>query len=199
MTYDIITILFDDFETLDVFGPVEVLGRLKKEFDIHFYSINGGIIKSSQGVPILTKSLLELDIKNHILLIPGGMGTRELIGDQLFINHLKRLSINAKYILTVCTGSILFSRTGFLNGKKATTNKRVFKWTDEFPDVEWVKKARWINDGCIYTSSGVSAGIDMSLGFVADLLGYGVARKLSTEIEYSWHEDSTWDPFSDIY
>lgn len=196
---DVITILFDDFETLDVFGPVEVLGRLKEDFNIHFYSLNGGIIKSSQNVPVLTKPLQELDSENYILLIPGGMGTRELINNKFLLNYLKKLSDDAEYILTVCTGSILFSRTGLLNGKKATTNKRVFSWTNQFSDVKWVKKARWIRDGNIYTSSGVSAGIDMTLGFVADLLGYELAKEQSRHIEYEWHEDSSWDPFSDIY
>lgn len=196
---DVITILFNNFETLDVFGPIEVLGRLKDEFNIHFYSLEGGIIKSSQGVPVLSKSIHELDINNHILLIPGGIGTRELLRDEIFLNHLKCLSVNAEYILTICTGSILFSRTGLLDGKKATTNKRVFSWTSEFPKINWVKKARWIKVDNIYTSSGISAGIDMTLGFVADLLGYDIAKQQSIEMEYHWHEDSSWDPFSEIY
>lgn len=196
---DVITILFNNFETLDVFGPIEVLGRLKEDFNIHFYSLEGGIIKSSQCVPVLSKSILELDLNDYILLIPGGIGTRDLIQDLIFLNHLKHLSSNAEYILTVCTGSLLFSRTGLLDDKKATTNKRVFSMTSEFPEINWVKKARWIKDDNIYTSSGVSAGIDMTLGFVADILGYDIAKQQSIEMEYSWHEDSSWDPFSDIY
>lgn len=196
---EIITILFDNFETLDVFGPVEILGRLKEDFRVHFFSMDGGIIKSSQNVPILTKSLLKFEGKNYTLIIPGGIGVRELVKNEIFLNHLKLISTNAEYILTICTGSILLSKTGLLNNKRATTNKRVFTWTREFPDVIWVNKARWINDGNIYTSSGVSAGIDMTLGFIADLLGYEVAKKQSIEIEYDWKEDPLRDPFSDIY
>lgn len=197
--YEVVTILFDNFETLDVFGPVEILGRLRDDFNVHFYSADGGIIESSQGVPILTSSFLELNINNHILLIPGGKGVRDLVDNETFLKSLKSLSIHAEYILTVCTGSILFSKTGLLDGKKATTNKRVFQWTHQFPEVDWVKSARWINDGNIYTSSGVSAGIDMTLGFVSDLLGYEVAKRQSVEIEYDWKEDSSWDPFCEIY
>lgn len=133
------------------------------------------------------------------MIIPGGIGVRELVKNEIFLNHLKLISNKAEYILTICTGSILLSKTGLLNNKRATTNKRIFTWTREFPDVIWVKKARWINDGNIYTSSGVSAGIDMTLGFIADLLGYEVAKKQSIEIEYDWKEDPLWDPFSDIY
>lgn len=196
---DVITILFDDFETLDVFGPVEVLGRLKDEFTIHFYSLEGGIIKSSQNVPVVTKPLSELNIANYILLIPGGMGTRKLVENKNFIKNLEYLAQSAEYILTVCTGSILFSCTGLLNGKKATSNKRVFAWTNQYPAIKWIKNARWVKEGNIYTSSGVSAGIDMTLAFISDLLGYDVSKQQSIEIEYDWHEDSSWDPFSKLY
>lgn len=196
---EIIVILFNNFETLDVFGPVEILGRLKTEFNINFHSLDGGIIKSSQNVPVLTKPLSEIGSDNYLLVVPGGIGTRELVQDDNFLNQLKTLSENADYVLTICTGSILLSKTGILDGKRATTNKRVFSWTDKLPEVDWVKKARWIKDGNIYTSSGVSAGMDMTLGFISDLLGYEVAKNQSVEIEYDWKEDSSWDPFSEIY
>ncbi|MBF4474253.1 DJ-1/PfpI family protein [Methanobacterium formicicum] len=197
--HEVITVLFDGFETLDVFGPVEILGRLENEFKLHFHSIDGGIVKSSQRVPVLTESLSSLDFTDYILMIPGGMGTRKLVKDEVFLDHLKPLALNAEYILTICTGSILLARTGLLNDRNATTNKRVFVWTNNFPEVNWVREARWVQDGNIYTSSGVSAGMDMALGFVADQLGYNVAKKQSIEIEYEWKEDSTWDPFSKIY
>jgi transcriptional regulator GlxA family with amidase domain len=197
---EISTLLFNNFETLDVFGPIEILGRLKDHFNPQFYSQNGGIIVSSQNVSIMTKPISDINSTSFILLVPGGIGTRELVKDKVFINNLDLLSKNAEYILTVCTGSILFSKTGLLNGKRATSNKRAFFWTkNESPDVIWIKKARWIKDGNIYSSSGVSAGIDMTLGFISDLLGYDIAKKQSIEIEYDWKEDSEWDPFSELY
>ena len=70
-----------------------------------------------------------------------------LIGDEHFINDLKCLAESAEYILTVCTGSLLLAKTGLLSGKKATSNKRFFAWAvQESPDVDWVKKARWVKD-----------------------------------------------------
>ncbi|MDO5835342.1 MAG: DJ-1/PfpI family protein [Methanobacterium sp.] len=197
--HQIVTLLFNNFETLDVFGPLEILGRLKKEFHVNLYSLEGGIIKSTQDVPVHTRTLSRMNFENYILMIPGGIGTRELINDEIFLEHLKTLSINAEYILTICTGSILLAKTGLLDDKKATTNKRVFKWTEHFPKVDWVREARWVTDKNIYTSSGVSAGMDMALGFVADQLGYEVAKRQSIQIEYDWKEDSTWDPFSTLY
>jgi putative intracellular protease/amidase len=197
---EIVTVLFDYFETLDVFGPVEIPGRLKEHFNIQLCSMEGGIVTSSQNVKVVTQSLAEVNASPYILFIPGGVGTRELIKDDIFIGKLKSLSRNAEYILTVCTGSILFSKTGLLNGKKATSNKRVFSWAEkESPEVIWIRKARWMKDGNLYTSSGVSAGMDMTLGFVADILGYDIAKQQSIEIEYDWKEDAAWDPFSEIY
>jgi putative intracellular protease/amidase len=197
---DIITILFNDFESLDVFGPIEIFGRLKDNFNPQFYSQNGGIIISRQKVPILTMAISAINSNNYILFLPGGIGTRGLLKDEVFIEILKSLSVDAEFIFTVCTGSILFSKTGLLNGKKATSNKRVFPLAGkESPEVIWIKKARWVRDGNIYTSSGVSAGIDMTLGFVSDLLGYAVAKQQSNEIEYDWKEDPDWDPFSELY
>jgi len=197
---DIITILFPNFETLDAFGPVEILGRLKDHFHLRFVSPTGGIITSTQNVPIATEALSGISASRYILLVPGGFGVANLLTDEHFIHDLKSLAQGAEYILTVCTGSILLSKTGLLSGKKATSNKRLFSWAvHESPGVDWIRKARWVKDGNIYTSSGVSAGMDMTFGFISDLLGRDVAKQQSIEIEYDWKEDANWDPFSDIY
>lgn len=193
-------VVFDGFETLDLFGPVEVFGRLEEDFAINLYSEHGGIITSSQKVQVMTEPMNKIGDLPYILFIPGGIGTRDLVRDERFIDRLKTLAEDAEFILTVCTGSILFSKTGILNGKKATSNKRVFNWGPaESPGVNWIKKARWIRDGNIYTSSGVSAGIDMSLGFISDIIGHETAEKISTGIEYCWNDDSGADPFAEIY
>ncbi|WP_420809902.1 DJ-1/PfpI family protein [Francisella halioticida] len=192
--------MFNDFETQDVLGPVEVLGSFKKHFKKKYYFLEGGNVISSQNVSIATKKLSQTNLKNYILFIPGGMGTRQLIYDIDLIAELARLAASAKYILTVCTGSSLFSRTKLLDNKRATSNKKVLNWTKSIaPDVIWIDKARWIKDDNIYSSSGVSAGIDMSLGFIADLLGYEIAKQKSIEIEYSWQEDANIDEFANIY
>lgn len=197
---NVVVILFKDFETLDVFGSVEILGRLKDDFTLRFFSPTGGITTSTQNVPIVTEALSAISGSGHVLLIPGGLGVVNLVRNEHFINDLKFLARRALYILTVCTGSLLLAKTGLLSGKKATSNKRLFSWVvQESPDVHWVKKARWVRDGQIYTSSGVSAGMDMTLGFVADVLGRDIARQQSIEIEYDWKEDAGWDPFSEIY
>ncbi len=197
---EILCVVFDQFETLDLFGPVEMFGRMTDTFRCAFYSHNGGVVESSHGVPIVTKAFSEAPSSGHVLLIPGGAGTRTLVGDAAFVDELTHLARGAEYVLTVCTGSILFSKTGLLDGRRATSNKRVFPWTGkESPKVNWVKKARWVRDGNIYTSSGVSAGMDMALAFVADVVGYDAAKRNGDEIEYFWSEDHGRDPFADLY
>lgn len=79
------------------------------------------------------------------IICAWGIGTRELIYNKKLIAKLTRLANNAKYILTVCTGSSLFLQTNLLNGKKATSNKKALSWTKSIaPDVNWIDKARWV-------------------------------------------------------
>jgi transcriptional regulator GlxA family with amidase domain len=196
---DVVTILYNDFETLDVFGPIEVLGRLPEQFNPMFYSLDGGIVTSTQKVPVMTKPLSELKSSAYILVIPGGIGASDRVNDERFVAEIRSLAGNAEFILTVCTGSILLARTGILKGRQATSNKRAFARTQMFPGIIWIKKARWVRDGIIYSSSGVSAGTDMALGFVADLLGRPAAHQVSRETEYVWNEDPGYDPFADLY
>ena len=193
-------ILFNKFETLDAFGPIEIWGRVNTKFTINLYSQKGGIIRSSQSVPVITRPFEEIQSENNILFIPGGKGTRELVKNREYIKLLELFAKDSLYVITVCTGSVLFSKTGLLDGKRATSNKKAMNWAYlEAPNVNWVKKARWVKDGNIYTSSGISAGMDMALGFISDLLGYEVAKRQSIEMEYDWKEDSNWDPFYDLY
>ena len=200
MIYRVDVLLFDNFETLDVFGPVEILGKLPDIFKLNFISIYGGIVESSQNVRVDTNLYTSENDIEKILLVPGGIGTREKIQDNNFINLIKDISNQSKYIISICTGSALLAKTGILNKKRATTNKKAFNWvTEQGKDVLWVRESRWVKDDNIYTSSGVSAGMDMTLGFIEDLIGKEKALEISQSIEYFWNEDSKYDPFSKMY
>lgn len=187
-------ILFPDFETLDVFGPVEIFGKVEK-CTIKYYSQLGGIISNKDGLRIETQPIDNIEI-NDVLFIPGGSGTRKEVENIEFLHQIRNLAENSQYILTVCTGSALLARTGLLDGKKATSNKRAFDWVKSNSDkVKWIQQARWVVDGKYYTSSGVSAGIDMALGFVSDLLGKNTAEEIAFRIEYNWQSDRHHDDF----
>jgi putative intracellular protease/amidase len=194
---NIAVVLFDDFETLDVFGPVEVFGRLTDKYSIKFYSQHGGEIKNRHGVSIITERLDEINGDLEIFIIPGGYGTRKEVYNIMLIDKIKELSLCSKFVMTVCTGSALLARTGLLDGKQATSNKRAFAWAKTNSEkVIWDNKARWTTDEKYYTSSGVSAGIDMSLGFLSDRFGIEFARQVADEIEYIWTEDKDNDTFT---
>lgn len=86
---------------------------------------------------------------------------------------------------------------GVLDGRRATTNKQDFNDTIHLgPSVDWVKKARWVQDGKFFTSSGVSAGMDTSLGVASYLFGTEAAEWMADGTEYTWHKDPDWDPFA---
>ena len=193
---NVAVLLFEDFETLDVFGPVEIFGRLKDHFQVHFYSEFGGLVKNNHGVAIQTEKIEDVKNGGDIFLIPGGYGTRNEVHNSSLIEKIKKISLQSQFVLTVCTGSALLAKTGLLNGKRATSNKRAFDWViTQGENVDWIKKARWTKDGKFYTSAGVSAGMDMALGFLGDVYGIDFARKVAFEIEYNWIENMEEDNF----
>ncbi|GAB6109811.1 DJ-1/PfpI family protein [Fusibacter bizertensis] len=204
-------ILFEGFETLDVFGPVEIFGHFADVFQLKFLSLSGGLINSTQGVKVETEIWSPTDVLRNnvnqvkaqipeILFIPGGQGTRREVENPNFIMHLISAHNKAAYTLSVCTGSALLARAGILDGHSATTNKRAFNWVvSQSSKTNWIREARWVEDGQLFTSSGVSAGMDMTLGFIAHLLGEEAAIGCSMRIEYHWQSDSTKDQFAQLY
>lgn len=189
-------LLFDNFETLDLFGPIEMFGSLPEQYRLQYASLAGGIISNKHNVAIETIAIKDLEHDTDILLIVGGMGTRQAIEDKQFLQALVSLSEQTDWVLSVCTGSGLLAKAGVLDGKKATSNKLSWQWaTAQSDQVHWVKQARWVVDGKFYTSSGVSAGMDMALGFIADQQDINTAHRIATYTEYAWQEDSTLDSF----
>ena len=134
-----------------------------------------------------------------VLIIPGGLGTRSpLINDT--IEYIARTYPKLQYLLTVCTGSALAARAGLLDGRRATTNKA--SWSANViygPKTKWIPHARWVVDGNIWTSSGISAGIDTTLAFIEQMYGKDNATYVANMMEYERHADPSWDPFADIF
>jgi putative intracellular protease/amidase len=193
-------VLFEGFELLDVFGPLEMFGLLPEQFEIFLVAQSGDIVASSQG----PKSLIDYRFDNcpefDILLVPGGRGTRREVDNPIMLAWLQSQAQTAQYVTSVCTGSALLARAGLLDGRHATTNKAAFEWVaSQSERVDWQKQARWVEHDNFFTSSGVSAGIDMSLALIAQLSGQETAEQVATWAEYEWHRDPAWDPFALSY
>ncbi len=170
---DIYCLVFDDYETLDLMGPVEFLTRVPN-VKLHYVSQVGGLIRSKQGFYIETEKLEHL-LPHSALWVIGGQGTRQLVNDEQFINQLGKWIDESEICLSVCTGSALLACT------------------------EWEPVARWVKEGKFYTSSGVSAGMDMALGFIADYYGNDLAQDIANHTEYHWQKDPSVDNFARIH
>jgi putative intracellular protease/amidase len=190
-------LLFPKFELLDLYGPLEFLGNLGPGVSITMIAEAPGAIHSTQGPKGVADLALAEVADLDLLLVPGGWGTRSLVENDSFLQQLKRVATQTKYVASVCTGSALLARAGILDGRSATSNKRAFDWAmTQGPRVNWVRQARWVEDGNLFTSSGVSAGMDMTLGLIQHIFGRAKSLELARNAECTWHEDRTSDPFA---
>lgn len=193
-------VLFPNFELLDLFGPLEMFGSLGKESSITTVAERAGPVRSFQGVEAVAATSFAEAPAFDVLLLPGGWGTFEQRENGAILDYLRRASETSEVVMTVCSGSALLARTGLLDGRKATTNKAFFsRCSAEGPAVEWVKQARWVEDGKFLTSSGVSAGTDLALRVIEKLFGTQAAEAVAVGTEYEWHRDPSWDPFAKVH
>ncbi|GFE63172.1 DJ-1/PfpI family protein [Litoreibacter roseus] len=190
-------LVFPGFQTLDFFGPIEMLGDPAYEIDIITVAKAPGPVASRHGQQIIPDNLLSSQTSYDLLLIPGGDSALIEAKDETLLQWIRDVSDHAERVMAVCTGTILLGMTGLLDGRRATTNKLDFNETVHLaPGVDWVKQARWVQDGKFFTSSGVSAGIDMTLATLADLYKPEMAQETATGSEYCWNQDPTNDPFA---
>jgi transcriptional regulator GlxA family with amidase domain len=193
-------LLFPEFQLLDVFGPLEAFGHAKDWFRIVTVAEHPGPVTSSQGPRVIADHGFADCPPLEILLVPGGMGTRREVNNPDLVGWIARTAGAAETTTSVCTGAALLARAGVLDGRRATSNKRAFGWVvEQGPKVEWVRQARWVDDGNIVTSSGVSAGIDMTLHLMGRIAGPAVRDEVATRMEYEWHRDATHDPFAKVW
>jgi len=190
-------VLFPEFELLDVFGPLEAFGNLRGLFRVLMVAEAGGPVASAQGPRAVADHGFADCPHLDLILVPGGFGTRREVENPTLLAWLARRAAEAEIVTSVCTGAALLARAGLLDGRRATTNKAFFQWVvEQGPAVDWVRRARWVDDGKFVTSSGVSAGIDMALHVIACSAGREVADNVARAMEYEWHRNPDDDPFA---
>lgn len=197
-------VLYPGFEMLDYFGPLELFSVIgSSRITIHTVAEQAGPVPAAIGSEgfIGPKVLADHSFADapafDVLLVPGGAGTLAELENPNMLDFLRRQSQTAQLVASVCTGSALLARAGLLDGRRATSNKQVFALAAMQSDrVDWIEAARWVEDGKFFTSSGVSAGMDMSLAIIQTIWGEDTAHMAASYTEYTWHRDADNDPFA---
>jgi len=190
--------LFDEVEVLDFAGPFEVFctaSRVKRKlapeqpplFDVFTVAEEPRLIQARGGLTISPG----YNFSNHppldVLVVPGGVVAEELAKPAVS-NWLKQVAAGSQLTASVCTGAFLLAQAGVLVDQTVTTH-----WEDiddlrrTFPELEVKENARWVDEGDVVTSAGISAGIDMSLYLVARLAGEDLATRTARQMEYDWN------------
>ncbi len=194
---DIAVVLFDGFELLDVFGPIEIFGMCPDRFVVSLVGPSVGPVRSAHRPQVIADAAYREAPVPEVVLVPGGRGTRLLVEDESCLSWVADWAKSAELVTSVCTGAGVLAAAGLLDGYRATSNKRAFAWArEQGKHVEWVPQARWVGDRDRWTSSGVAAGMDMALALIAHLHGDELATSVADRIELEWHRDAAWDPFA---
>ncbi len=189
-------ILYEDFEPLDLYGPIEMFGLLAPELKIVTVAEEPGAVGSFAGVKTIAEFGFDECPSLNLILLPGGIGSSQQVENSALLGFLRDRTRSAEITMSVCTGSAILAKAGLLDGRHATSNKQLFKHaTDQSDKVHWVAEARWVEDGPYVTSSGVSAGTDMALAVISRLYGRERAEQIAAFAEYSWQSEPHKDPF----
>jgi putative intracellular protease/amidase len=189
-------VFYDQFELLDVYGPLEMFGNLGEALSIVTVAEQAGPVASAQGPKTLADYGFDDCPALDLILLPGGIGTLAQLGNDKLLGFLRDRSADARVTMSVCTGSALLAKAGLLDGLRATSNKQFFDLSvQQSEKVEWVEAARWVDAGRMATSSGVSAGIDMALALIERLFSSEEAERICALTEYERHTDPDRDPF----
>jgi putative intracellular protease/amidase len=179
---DIAIPLFDRITALDAVGPYEVLGRLPGA-RVRFVAERPGTFRTEQGALGLVADAALADVPApEVVVVPGGMGTRDLLGEGPLLDWIRSAHATSQWTTSVCTGALLLGAAGILRGLEATTHWGAMELLAGFGAV--AVERRVVQKGKVITAAGVSAGIDMALLLAARLAGEEVAQLIQLGIEY---------------
>lgn len=194
-------VLFEDVEVLDFCGPFEVFSvtRLDEEkrreepspFEVLLVAEKNDPVVTTGGMKVIPDHTFESCPKIDILVVPGGWGTRKELKNPTILNWLRIRASEVETLTSVCTGSMLLGFAGLLDGHHATTHWRSLDWMREsFPSVTVAYDKHVVEDGRIFTSAGISAGIDMALKVIERYCGKDIARATAKHMEYLYAENN---------
>jgi len=180
-TLKIAILLFDNYTALDVVGPYEVLSKIPNS-KIYMVAVKPGLYKDIKGLQMSADYSLK-DIENpDILVIPGGFGIDSVLNNQDIINWIQNAHKTSTWTVSVCSGALLLGAAGILKDCKATTH-----WNRKEELIKYgaiLQNERYVKDGKVITSAGVSAGIDMSLYLLSLVVNENYAKAVQLGMEY---------------
>lgn len=188
-TRDVVLVAFPGLQSLDLVGPHEVFATANKQAGREVYRLEvvaaeAGPLRSSSGLALhAARTLSDVVEPIDTLMVVGGDGTYAAVVDDLFVANVRRIAGQARRVTSVCSGAFVLARAGLLDGRRATTHWTVCELlAASFPDITVAPDPIYVRDGDVYTSAGVTAGMDLALALVEDDLGrdvaLGVARHL---------------------
>ncbi|POS69084.1 DJ-1/PfpI family protein [Diaporthe helianthi] len=202
-------VLFCAFDGQDIFGPLDALQLLAFQRQMNLYLIAETLdpVTSEPASPAMNSknsSFWPIILPTHtfanapeldVLFVPGGAGTRAPDVKSI-TDFIADRYPSLEYLITVCTGAGLAAKAGVLDGRRATTNKSAWATVTAWgPNVDWVRQARWVVDGNIWTSAGVTAGLDLTFAFMTEMFGYEQSNRIAALMEYIPNRNSSNDPF----
>lgn len=208
-------LLYDGVDVLDYAGPYEVFTlsvyeekdvpqllmkgfkNKEKPFVVKTFSQFGDLITSNNGLKVKPDYSFEnVDVQFDIVIVPGGplFSIKEVTKNNEILKWISEFHQSGKMVASVCSGAILLAEAGLLSGKKATTHWFAVDYMkSKYEEIEIVKNTRFVDEGNILTSAGVSAGIDMSLYIVEKLMGEEVARITASTEDYPYWSETKRD------
>jgi cyclohexyl-isocyanide hydratase len=178
----IVFAIFDEVTQLDFTGPWEVLTRVPGARVI-VASKGGGEVRAQNGLTFARVEALSAIPACDLICIPGGPGTSAAMLDEAYLAEVRRLAEGARYVTSVCTGSLILGAAGLLAGKRATSHWSSLELLTDF-GAQPVRE-RVVRDGRIITGGGVTAGIDFGLAVAAELAGDERAQLIQLGLEYA--------------
>ncbi len=180
-------LIFDGVEELDFAGPFEVFGALSKATgrgSVVTIAEKPGPVKCFNGLKVLPDHGFDDAPALDVLLVPGGMGTRREVDNPVLIDWIRKVGKDCEWVTSVCTGALLLHEAGFAKGKRVTTFWNFIEDLRARGDVTVLDGPRYVRDGNLVTSAGVSAGIDMALWLVGEIHSPEIARTVQRGIQY---------------
>lgn len=186
-------LVFNRIQLLDFTGPIDVFANQAGHFDVYTVGPTKEAVTATGGVRVVPNHSLADAPEPDVLVVPGG-DVREVVKDPKVVDWVRRRAAKAQHVLSVCTGAFILEKAGLLDGLETTTYHSALGALREASGGRFKVHSdrRWVDNGKVVLSAGISSGIDAAFHVVAKILGEGEARRTALNLEYNWQPEATY-------